>query len=143
MWWSFLDREHSIADARYSPLARPARGAAIHLSIGQAYAFSVFNLPLTSDRASPSPAAGDWKQTELGWIFSIAIFFLGLSAAVFGRGWSRRPAAAMFVAAFAGLAASSSPRFGVAPTTSGCSTWATACWAAADWASATSRRSRP
>ena len=27
----------------------------------------------------------DWKLTDLGWIFSIAIFFLGVSAAVFGR----------------------------------------------------------
>ena len=31
------------------------------------------------------PADGDWELTELGWIFSIAIVFLGLSAAVFGR----------------------------------------------------------
>jgi MFS family permease len=28
---------------------------------------------------------GDWKQTQLAWIFTIAIVFLGLSAAVFGR----------------------------------------------------------
>ena len=27
----------------------------------------------------------DWKLTDLGWIFSIAIVFLGVSAAVFGR----------------------------------------------------------
>ena len=28
---------------------------------------------------------GDWKLTELGWIFTIAIFCLGASAAVFGK----------------------------------------------------------
>ena len=42
-------------------------------------------------------APGDWKLTELGWIFSIAIVFLGLSAAVFGR-WVEEggPRRAMF-----------------------------------------------
>src|SRR5208282_3693224 len=46
------------------------------------------------------PAPDDWKLTELGWIFSIAIFFLGTSAAVFGR-WVEEggPRRAMFTAA--------------------------------------------
>ena len=48
---------------------------------------------------------GDWNLKELGWIFSIAIAFLGASAAVFGR-WVERvgPRKSMFVAAlcFAG-----------------------------------------
>jgi MFS family permease len=45
-------------------------------------------------------APGDWKLTELGWIFSLAIFFLGVSAAVFGR-WVEEggPRRAMFTAA--------------------------------------------
>jgi MFS family permease len=44
-------------------------------------------------------APGDWKLTELGWIFSIAIFFLGASAAVLGR-WVEEggPRRAMFTA---------------------------------------------
>jgi MFS family permease len=48
------------------------------------------------DAAAPS----DWKLTELGWIFSIAIVFLGLSAAVLGR-WVEEggPRRAMFAAA--------------------------------------------
>jgi MFS family permease len=43
---------------------------------------------------------GDWKLTELGWIFSTAIFFLGASAAVLGR-WVEEggPRRAMFTAA--------------------------------------------
>src|SRR5256885_13981522 len=45
-------------------------------------------------------APDDWKLTELGWIFSIAIFFLGASAAVFGR-WVEEggPRRAMFTSA--------------------------------------------
>src|ERR1700753_854434 len=45
-------------------------------------------------------APEDWKLTELGWIFSIAIFFLGASAAVFGR-WVEEggPRRAMFASA--------------------------------------------
>ena len=45
-------------------------------------------------------APDDWKLTDLGWIFSIAIFFLGVSAAVFGR-WVEEggPRRAMFAAA--------------------------------------------
>src|SRR3569833_2710096 len=43
---------------------------------------------------------GDWKLTELGWIFSIAMVFLGGSAAVFGRGVEEGgPRKAMFTAA--------------------------------------------
>jgi len=42
----------------------------------------------------------DWKLTELGWIFTIAIFFLGASAAVFGK-WvqAQGPRKSGFVAA--------------------------------------------
>jgi MFS family permease len=46
------------------------------------------------------PTASDWKLTELGWIFSLAIFFLGVSAALLGR-WVEEggPRRAMFTAA--------------------------------------------
>jgi MFS family permease len=84
----------------------------IHLCIGQAYAFSVFNKPmaqlLCAAAGNCPPAAvkaisntpGDWSIADLGWIFSLAIVFLGLSAAVFGR-WveSAGPRKAMFAAA--------------------------------------------
>ena len=45
-------------------------------------------------------APDDWKPTDLGWTFSIAIFFLGASAAVFGC-WVEEggPRRAMFAAA--------------------------------------------
>jgi MFS family permease len=64
------------------------------------YAFSVFNLPLTKVIGITESSPPDWKLTGLGWIFSIAIVFLGLSAAVFDK-WLERagPRKAMFAAA--------------------------------------------
>jgi MFS family permease len=98
---SFLARERTIAAPGYSRWLIPPAALCVHLCIGQAYAFSVFNLPLTKliGISQPNPDA-DWKLTELGWIFSIAIVFLGLSAAVFGR-WVEEggPRRAMFTAA--------------------------------------------
>jgi MFS family permease len=97
---SILDREHSIADAHYSRWLVPPAALAIHLSIGQAYAFSVFNLPLSHLLGVTQSAPGDWKLSTIGWVFSVAIVFLGLSAALFGS-WLERagPRKAMFVSA--------------------------------------------
>ena len=78
----------------------PPAALAIHLSIGQAYAFSVFNLPLATLIGGDAPASGDWKLSTIGWIFSVAIVFLGLSAFTFGR-WleDAGPRKAMFASA--------------------------------------------
>jgi MFS family permease len=97
---SFLDREHSVAPAGYSRWRVPPAALAIHLCIGQAYAFSVFNLPLSTLIGINKPAAADWKLTTIGWIFSVAIVFLGLSAFTFGR-WldEAGPRKAMFASA--------------------------------------------
>ena len=59
----------------------PPAALCVHLCIGQAYAFSVFNLPMTKLIGITQSAPDDWKLTDLGWIFSLAIFFLGVSAA--------------------------------------------------------------
>jgi hypothetical protein len=82
---SFLDRSHTIAAPGFSRWMVPPAALCIHLCIGQAYAFSVFNLPMTKLIGITKSAPADWKLTELGWIFSIAIFVLGFSAAIFGR----------------------------------------------------------
>jgi MFS family permease len=97
---SFLDSEHSVAGANYSRWLVPPAALSIHLSIGQAYAFSVFNLPLSHAIGISTSAPGDWKLSTIGWVFSVAIVFLGVSAAVFGP-WLERagPRKAMFVAA--------------------------------------------
>src|SRR5579885_1264848 len=97
---SFLDRRHSVAGPGFSRWMVPPAALCVHLCIGQAYAFSVFNLPMTKLIGITQSAPNDWNLPELGWIFSIAIFFLGVSSAVFGR-WVEEggPRRAMFTAA--------------------------------------------
>ncbi len=96
---SFLDRSRTVATPGYSRWMVPPAALCVHLCIGQAYAFSVFNLPMTKLLGITQSAPDDWKLTDLGWIFSIAIVFLGASAAVFGR-WVEEggPRRAMFTA---------------------------------------------
>jgi MFS family permease len=97
---SFLDRERTVAGPGFSRWMVPPAALCIHLCIGQVYAFSVFNLPMTRLIGVTAAAPGDWRLTELGWIFTLAIFFLGVSAAVLGR-WVEEggPRRAMFTAA--------------------------------------------
>src|SRR3981081_347724 len=94
-----LDRKHTIAKPGYSRWMVPPAALCVHLCIGQAYAFSVFNLPMTRLLGLSQSAPADWKLTDLGWIFSLAMVVLGLSAAVFGR-WVEEggPRKAMFTA---------------------------------------------
>ncbi len=97
---SFFDRERTVAGPGFSRWLVPPAALAVHLSIGQVYAFSVFKLPLTKIIGITASAPNDWTQPQLAWIFSLAIFFLGASAAVFGR-WVERvgPRKTMAVAA--------------------------------------------
>jgi MFS family permease len=97
---SFLDREKSVAHPGYSRWLVPPAALAIHLSIGQAYAFSVFKIPLTQLLGVGKSAPGDWAQSQVAWIFSLAIVILGISAATFGK-WLERagPRKAMFASA--------------------------------------------
>jgi MFS family permease len=97
---SFLDRSHTIAGPGFSRWLVPPAALCVHLCIGQAYAFSVFNLPMTKLVGISQSGPDDWKLTQIGWIFSIAIFFLGVSSALFGR-WVEEggPRRAMFTAA--------------------------------------------
>src|SRR5690349_9959038 len=97
---SFLDRSHTVAKPGFSRWMVPPAALCVHLCIGQAYAFSVFNLPMTKLIGITQSGPGDWNLPQLGWIFSIAIFFLGVSSAVFGR-WVEEggPRRAMFTAA--------------------------------------------
>jgi MFS family permease len=97
---SFLDRERSIAQPGYSRWLVPPAALAIHLCIGQVYAFSVFKIPLTQAIGITKSGPGDWSQSQLAWIFSLAIVMLGLSAAAFGK-WLENagPRKAMFASA--------------------------------------------
>jgi MFS family permease len=97
---AFFDRSHSIAKPGFNRWLVPPAALCIHLCIGEAYAFSVFTKPMSQAIGVTTPVPGvDWSVPALGWIFSLAILFLGLSAA-FGGKWVERagPRAAMFVA---------------------------------------------
>src|ERR1700677_1110395 len=87
---SFLARQHTVAPPDYNRFLVPPAALAVHLAIGQAYAFSTFNLPLTKVIGITHSVPGDWNLKEIGWIFSIALAILGLAAAVFGR-WAVPP----------------------------------------------------
>jgi MFS family permease len=78
---NLLDRRRTIAPPGYNRWLVPPAALAVHLSIGQVYAFSVFKNPLIEDFGS--------SHTSIAVIFSIAIVMLGLSAA-FGGKWMER-----------------------------------------------------
>ena len=82
---SFLDRERTVAPAGYGRWLMPPAALAVHLSIGQMDAYSVFKDPLVEHFGT--------SLTPIGLIFSLSIVMLGLSAAVFGT-WVERVRAA-------------------------------------------------
>ncbi|WP_102280339.1 L-lactate MFS transporter [[Lactobacillus] timonensis] len=52
-------------------------GVAFHLMIGGVYAWSVFTKPIVRETG--------WRESSVAFAFSLAIFFLGMSAAFMGR----------------------------------------------------------
>lgn len=57
----------------------------IHLCIGSVYAWSLFNPALVARLGVVTSAADDWTLKSVVWIFTVAIVFLGLSAAFAGK----------------------------------------------------------
>ncbi len=111
-----LSRERIIAKPGFNRWLVPPAALAIHLSIGMAYGFSVFWLPLSRaigiTKPVPCPddmsffqlltaTSCDWQISMLGWMYTLFFVFLGSSAAVFGR-WLEHagPRKAGVVAAF-------------------------------------------
>lgn len=88
---SILDREAIVAPRTFNRWLIPAAALAIHLCIGQVYAFSVFKIPMMGHFGT--------GEVAVGWIFSVAIAMLGLAAA-FGGTWVERsgPRKSMVVA---------------------------------------------
>lgn len=80
-----LSKERIVAHDGFNRWKVPPASIAIHLCIGSVYAWSVYNLPLTRALGVVAPAADDWSLQDVTWIFSVAIVFLGLSAAFAGR----------------------------------------------------------
>jgi MFS family permease len=110
-----LSKERIIAPPGFNRWLVPPAALAIHLSIGMAYGFSVFWLPLSRAIGIAEPVqcpasmgffelltsrTCDWKISELGWMYTLFFVFLGSSAALFGA-WLERvgPRKAGFVAA--------------------------------------------
>jgi MFS family permease len=99
-----LDRERIVAKPGFNRWLVPPAALAVHLSIGMAYGFSVFWLPLSKAIGVTQPipcgedvgffeqlvtTSCDWKISMLGWMYTLFFVFLGSSAAVFG-GWLER-----------------------------------------------------
>lgn len=96
----FFSKERITAHPSFNRWLVPPAALAIHLSIGMAYGFSVFWLPLSKALGIQDPIACadsmgiwarafatdcDWKVSDLGWMFTLFFVFLGTSAAVFGH----------------------------------------------------------
>lgn len=85
-----LDRDRTIATPGFSRWLIPPAALAVHLCIGEIYGFSVFNVPLTRVVGITHALPGqDWTIPQVGWIYSIGLIMLGLSAATLGR-WVER-----------------------------------------------------
>jgi MFS family permease len=82
----FLERSSTVAGPEFSRWMTPPAAIAVHMCIGEVYGFSVFNAPLTKVLGvSQSLPGQDWTIPQVGWIYSIALFMLGISAATFGK----------------------------------------------------------
>ena len=88
---SVLSRSAIIAPMDFNRWLMPPAALAIHLCIGQVYAFSVFKIPFMS--------RFDAGEISIGWIFSIAILMLGISSAIFGTWVEKAGPRASMVAA--------------------------------------------
>jgi hypothetical protein len=79
--FGLFSRERIVAGPGYNRWKVPPASVAIHLCIGSVYAWSMFNQPLTRVKGVVISAAGDWSLAEVVWVFTVAIVFLGVSAA--------------------------------------------------------------
>lgn len=80
----FFSKDAIHAPPGFNRWRVPPASVAIHLCIGSVYAWSSFNAPLTRVLGVVTPAADDWGLSSVVAIFTVAIVFLGLSAAVAG-----------------------------------------------------------
>jgi len=83
--FAFLDKNRIVAKPNFNRWLVPPAALAVHLSIGMAYGFSVFWLPLSRAIGITSAAPEDWKISTLGWMYTLFFVFLGSSAAMFGH----------------------------------------------------------
>lgn len=84
-----LSRARIIARPGFNRWLVPPAALAIHLSIGMAYGFSVFWLPLSRAIGITQSAPEDWRISTLAWMYTLFFVMLGSSAALFGP-WVER-----------------------------------------------------
>ncbi len=84
-----LSKEHIIASPDYNRWRVPLASIAIHLCIGSVYAWSIYNPSLTRVYGVVASSGDDWSLSEVVWVFTVAIVFLGLAAAFAGK-WLER-----------------------------------------------------
>lgn len=82
---SFLKKGQIVAKEGFNRWWVPPASIAIHLCIGSVYAWSIFNPPLVKQIGVVTSSADDWSLSSVVWIFSTAIVFLGLAAAIGGK----------------------------------------------------------
>ena len=80
-----LSKEHIIAAPDYNRWRVPLASIAIHLCIGSVYAWSIYNPSLTRVYGVVASSGDDWSLSEVVWVFTVAIVFLGLAAAFAGK----------------------------------------------------------
>lgn len=83
---ALLSKERIIASPGYNRWRVPLASIAIHLCIGSVYAWSIYNPSLTRVFGVVASAGDDWNLSQVVWVFTVAIVFLGLAAA-FGGKW--------------------------------------------------------
>ena len=83
--FSFLMKDKIVAPKGFNRWRIPPASIAIHLCIGSVYAWSIFNPALIKELGVVASSADDWTLSSVIWIFSVAIVFLGLAAAIAGK----------------------------------------------------------
>ncbi|MGB0321687.1 MAG: OFA family MFS transporter [Pseudohongiellaceae bacterium] len=80
-----LAKERIIAAPGYNRWRVPIASVLIHLCIGSVYAWSIYNPHLTRINGVVTSAGDDWSLSEVVWVVTVAIVFLGLAAAFAGK----------------------------------------------------------
>ncbi len=80
-----LSKERIVASPGFNRWLIAPAALGIHLCIGSVYAWSLFNPALVKRIGIVTSAADDWTLKQVVWVFTVAIVFLGLSAAVAGK----------------------------------------------------------
>ena len=82
---ALLSKDRIVARPGFNRWLIAPAALGIHLCIGSVYAWSLFNPALVKRIGVVTSAADDWTLKQVVWVFTVAIVFLGLSAAIAGK----------------------------------------------------------